>query len=241
MRAIEIIKETVFRRTLVIGTHIAWLCLYVVLFFMRDGGVDWGLMVFICSGILLPLPLSAGIFGDDIATGRIRILLATPTRAVELYGYRLAGLSLQGAVSLPASCLLIWGMHKFIPVGNIEKLWSCLLPAWFLYNAVAAVSVTLSVLLRRGQNAIAVALSALGAFTFWVCFAVHPNPGPALRAIIWAVAYLLPPAQLLGRAVERGMSLETAGWMAYALGLTVAYAAVGVVLLAKREFRAGPS
>ena len=239
MKAIEIIKETVLRRSLVIGTHFAWLCLYALIFIMRDGVMPWAEVLFVFCGLLLPLPLSAGIFGDDIASGRIRLLMATPTRAVELYGYRLAGLSLQGAVHLPLACILIWGMRTLIPVGNIQNLWRCLLPAWFLYNAVAAMSATLSVLLRRGQNAVAVAVSALGVLILRGYLVAHPNPASA--TILWTIKYVLPPVELLARAVERGMSLQTAGVMAYALGLTVAYAAVGVVLLAKREFRAAPS
>ena len=52
------------------------------------------------TGFFLPLSLTAGIFGDDIASGRISVLATRPIELRDIYLYRLLGLSLQGAVHL---------------------------------------------------------------------------------------------------------------------------------------------
>ena len=101
MKAYELIMETVLRKTFIRVLHIAWLGTYAAIFLIAFPPElwNWGAFLFGWSGCLLPLLLSAGIFGNDIASGRITLLVTKPVRLRDLYLYRLLGLSLQGAVS----------------------------------------------------------------------------------------------------------------------------------------------
>ena len=101
MRAYELLKETLCRKLYIWMVHISWLVFYALVYTLfRPEAEKFGQLVWICSGCFLPLLLSAGIIGDDIASGRIRVLIAKPFWPGELYVYRLTGLSLQAAVHL---------------------------------------------------------------------------------------------------------------------------------------------
>ena len=92
MRAYELMKETFSRKMHIWIVHVVWLVLYAcfwVLFLNEEEDV-FGQYLFIWGGFLLPLALSAGIFGDDIASGRIRVLMTKPFWPGELYIYRFA-------------------------------------------------------------------------------------------------------------------------------------------------------
>jgi hypothetical protein len=101
MRAYELIKETFCRKLYICFVHVSWLAFYGLVYTLfRPEPEKFGRLIWICSGCFLPLLLSAGIIGDDIACGRIRVLMAKPFWLGELYVCRLVGLSLQAAVHL---------------------------------------------------------------------------------------------------------------------------------------------
>ena len=83
-----------------------------------------GRFLFIWAGFFLALALSAGIFGDDIASGRICVLVTKPFWVGELYIYRLLGLSLQAAIHLLLAGGVILVVHLLMRKGNVA-IWAC--------------------------------------------------------------------------------------------------------------------
>jgi hypothetical protein len=79
MKAYELIKETFSRRGYIWIVHIVWLALYGMFWWLfLPSGPEFGRFIFIWGGFFLPLALTAGIFGDDIASGRICVLVTKP-------------------------------------------------------------------------------------------------------------------------------------------------------------------
>src|SRR5512139_2161694 len=118
MRAFELMKETFFRRTYIWIVHVIWLALYGVYWWLfLPEAPDFGRFLFIWAGFFLPLALSAGIFGDDIASGRICVIVTRPFWTGELYIFRLLGLSLQAAVHLALAGALVLVLHAIMRKG----------------------------------------------------------------------------------------------------------------------------
>jgi len=92
MRAYELIKETFCRKIYILIVHLSWLILYGAfwwLFLPRASELsEFGRFIFIWGGCFLALALSAGIFGDDISSGRICVLVTKPFWPGKLYIYR---------------------------------------------------------------------------------------------------------------------------------------------------------
>ena len=96
--------------------HVIWLVLYGVFYWLFVPEMpEMGRLLFIWAGFFLALALSAGIFGDDIASGRICVLVTKPFWVGELYLYRLLGLSLQAAVHLLLAGGVILVVHAVMP------------------------------------------------------------------------------------------------------------------------------
>ena len=119
MRAYELMKETFFRRTYIWIVHVIWLALYGVFWWLfLPEAPEFGKFLFIWAGFFLPLALSAGIFGDDIASGRICVIVTRPFWTGELYIYRVLGLSLQAAVHLLLAGAIVLILHATMRQGH---------------------------------------------------------------------------------------------------------------------------
>ena len=171
MKAYELIKETFLRTAYIPFTHLAWFALYAF-WFLRPTPtvVPLGSRLFVLSGLLLPSLLSAGIFGNDIASGRICVLATKPIRMGTLYIFRIIGLILQGALHLAiGSCIMFIG-HCITEKGNIDNLGLWALSSWLLFATCAALSTALSVLIKREWNFAIMVLGAILVFAIDVLF-----------------------------------------------------------------------
>ena len=136
MRAYELIKETLLRKRFILLLHVGWFIMYGLLFFIDfpQESWNWGGFLFGWSGCMLSLLLSAGIFGDDIASGRICVLIIKPLWPGELYLYRLIGLSLQALVHLLISSAIILTLHSATGRGTIDNLGIWILASWLIFT-----------------------------------------------------------------------------------------------------------
>jgi ABC-type transport system involved in multi-copper enzyme maturation permease subunit len=240
MKAYELIMETVLRKTYLRVIHAAWFGIYAAVFLIPfpPGTWTWGSFVFVWSGCLLPVLVSAGIFGNDVASGRISLLITKPIRLGELYIYRLIGLSLQGAVHLIAVGTLILILHLFTNRGSTESFLAWLLVSWLIFNTWAALSTTLSVVVQREHNAMLLFFATTVAI-FGISFVASFYPDHRLTAVfLGVVRWACPPVELMGRIGLGLASLrQSLDSVAHSLMLTVLYGVIGVILLGRREFK----
>jgi ABC-type transport system involved in multi-copper enzyme maturation permease subunit len=240
VKAYVLITET-FRRKLSIRiVHLAWLASYAPMFLIpfRPNTWQWGGFLFAWGGCFLPLALSAGIFGDDIASGRIRMLVTEPIRPMELYFYRFLGLSLQGAAHLLAAGVLLLALHRLTGRGDIDHFAAWMLASWLIFNTWTALSTTASVLVRREHNSTLVVLATIAvAFPLYMLLLFFED---SLGTKIYheIVRHVGPPVELLVRR-GRGKCRLAGGVasVAHSLLLTVLYGAAGIALLGRREFK----
>jgi len=76
MYAWELIKETLLRKSFVPVIHLVWCCLYFFVAQVTSSQDDvLERIPFVFGGLFLPAILSMGIFGNDIASGRIVVLV----------------------------------------------------------------------------------------------------------------------------------------------------------------------
>ena len=240
MKAYMLIMETLRRKTYLRVIHAAWFGIYAAVFLIPfpPDTWNWGSFVFVWSGCLLPLLLSAGIFGNDVASGRIGLLVTKPIRLGELYIYRLLGLSLQGALHLIAVGTLILILHRLTNRGSAEHFLAWLLVSWLIFNSWAALSTTLSVVVKREHNAMLL-FFAIGAVIFAISFITSFYPDHRLTTVFLGfVRWACPPVELMGR-IGLGLSSfwKSVESVTHSLMLTILYGAVGIILLGKREFK----
>jgi ABC-type transport system involved in multi-copper enzyme maturation permease subunit len=221
--------------------HVAWLGAYLPLFLipLRPGTWQWGGFLFGWSGCLLPLALTAGIFGNDIASGRIRLLATEPIRLWELYFYRLAGLSLQAAVHLLTAGALILLLQSLTGRGNIDHFAVWLLVSWLIFNAWAALSTSVSVVVHREHNSMLVILVTIAAVFPLYMLLLFFEDSLGTKIYVGILRYAGPSVELLVRLGRGKCRLpEGFGSVAYSLLLTVFYSLIGILLLQRREFAA---
>jgi ABC-type transport system involved in multi-copper enzyme maturation permease subunit len=239
MRAYELMKETLLRKTYIRIVHISWLAIYGLIFLIPfpPETWKWGPFLFAWSGCLLPLLLSAGIFGDDIASGRISILITKPLWLGELYIYRLMGMSLQAFVHLAISGCLILILHGATGRGNINNLGLWILLSWLIFNTWAALSTSLSVVVRRALNSMLLFV-ATGFTCFFLSFLVSFLPDHTSAVVLQVVLkYTCPPIELLVNLASGKYGLiQNLGCVVYSLVLTAFYSIVGIIILSKRQF-----
>jgi hypothetical protein len=251
MRAYELIKETFCRKLYILIVHLSWLTLY--------GGFWWltlpsasevsgfGRFIFIWGGFLLPLILSAGIFGNDISSGRICVLVTKPFWPGELYIYRLLGLSLQAAVHFILAWCVIFILHVFMHKGSMNGLGMWLFASWLLFNTCAALSTSLSVVIGRAYNALLL-LIVIVAGSFIVTYLMSAmNQEEETGVFIYFIRFACPPFKLLSKlaggeygkyslTVGRFSLAKSVACVVHSLILTVVYSIIGIVLLSKRQF-----
>jgi ABC-type transport system involved in multi-copper enzyme maturation permease subunit len=248
MRAFELMRETFTRKSYIWVVHLVWLALYGGYWWLFvPTGQEFGGFVFIWSGFFLPLALSAGIFGDDIASGRICVLVTRPFWLGQLYIYRLLGLSLQAAVHLVLAGALALGLHAALRRGDTQGLVQWLFATWLLYNACAGLSTSLSVVVGRAFNSLLLLLLVVTGYFLLGLLVSHLRDQSASTALVNIIRYSLPPFELLSKlaggeygkyslTVGRFSVAKSVACVAHTVILTAAYAAVGVILLSRREF-----
>ncbi|MBM4027080.1 MAG: hypothetical protein FJ280_17000 [Planctomycetes bacterium] len=240
VKAYALITETSRRRASIRLVHLSWLGTYAMIFLipMPPEAWRWGAFLFGWSGCLLPLLLSDGIFGDDVASGRIRLLVTEPIRSWELYLYRFLGLSLQAALHILLAGALILLLHGLSGRGSVDRFGVWMLASWLIFNAWTALSTSLSVVVRRSHNSMLLFITAALVFlvlSFLLSF-FPENPGT--KAYLAVLRYTCPPVELLGKIGVGKCSLPAGvANVACSLTLTALYGAVGIVLLGRREFK----
>ncbi len=248
MRAYELIKETFLRRTYIWIVHLVWLALYGFYWwlFLPDPN-PFGGFIFIWGGFLLPLALSAGIFGDDIASGRICVLITKPFWWGKLYIDRVLGLSLQGAVHLGLTACLVLVLQLVTRRIHLVDMTLWLLATWLMFNTIAALSTTLSVVIGRAFNSLLILVVVLaGYLTISVLmFQLQSRNVPSVLSSV--IRYGCPPFELLTKFAqgERGeFSLffghfrltKQVAIVIHSFIITTVYGLVGILLLCTREF-----
>jgi ABC-type transport system involved in multi-copper enzyme maturation permease subunit len=247
MRAYELMKETFFRKMYIYIVHLSWFAVYGLFLTLEPEEDSFYWIFFVWGGFFLPLILSAGIFGDDISSGRICVLATRPFWLGELYIYRLLGLSIQGALHFVLAGGLLLIIHRFTGLGNIDDLGAWLFSCWLLFNTWAAVSTSLSVAVKRAYNfvfllAAFLFIGLLNSMLSW------NNPDDTMTEIIQAfVKYVCPPFTLLTKMAQGEYSkyslivgqysaIKAVACVTHALVLTAFYGLVGVLILNRRQF-----
>ena len=251
MRAYDLIKETFNRKLYILIVHLSWLALYGMFYWLTlpDAGEvsDFGRFIFIWGGFFLALALSAGIFGDDISSGRICVLVTKPFWSGELYIYRLLGLSLQAAVHFILTWFVIYILHIIMSKGSMENLGSWLLASWLLFNTCAALSTSLSVVIGRAYNALILLVVFVTGF-FVISWLMHATRQQTETGVLFSfIKYACPPFELLAKfaggeygkyslTVGRFSLAKSVACVVHSLILTLVYSVVGIVLLSRRQF-----
>ena len=248
MRAYELMKETFFRRIYIWVVHAACLILYGVfwwLFIPEPAAV--GHFIFIWGGFFLPLVLSAGVFGDDIASGRICVLITKPFWSGELYIYRLLGQSLQAAAHFLLAGGIIVALNALMRRGSVAGLGWWLLASWLLFNTVAALSTSLSVVLGRAFNSLLLLVVIITGYFVINILARYLGQHAGEGVLMSFVRYAWPPFGLLAKfaggeygkynlTVGRFSVAKSVACIVHAVMLTVVYGGVGILILSRREF-----
>jgi ABC-type transport system involved in multi-copper enzyme maturation permease subunit len=183
--------------------------------------------------------LSAGVIGDDIASGRIRVLIAKPFWPGELYVYRLIGLSLQAAVHLFLAFVLLTVLPSLTGAKGVENLGSWLIATWLLFNVWAALSTSLSVVVGRGYNSLFLFVALVFVFLSVDLLRLHTSQyrHAGAKMILDVLKYTCPPFVLLNQfAAGAHDALQSAAIAAHSLMLTLVYGGIGLFLLHRRQF-----
>jgi hypothetical protein len=238
MRAWELMKETLLRRRFILVVHLALLALYGVLFlpWLAELYAPWGNIMLFGSGCILPLMISAGIFGDDLASGRIAVLVTKPMRAIELYLWRLAGLLAQGAAHLLVAIALVVVLSHLTGRGRLDRAFTIPLAAFLLYCSTTALCVTISVVVKREFNSVIV---FVGFIVICAILGALMNEYPDYGVTVWfyrCVKYGFPPMERIIEALKSESLLSQFLVALHALGLAAAYSGIGIFLLSRRQF-----
>jgi ABC-type transport system involved in multi-copper enzyme maturation permease subunit len=248
IRAYELIKETFLRKTYIWTVHLIWFGTYGLFWLLLlPTNLEAGQFLLIWGGFLLPLALSAGIIGDDIASGRICVLATRPFWLGQLYLYRLLGLSLQGAVHILLAGGLVFVLDTLLGKGSPNNLAVWLFASWLMFNACAALSTSLSVVVGRSYNSLLVFFGVVFAFLLLNVLAgywLEYGAADTLRNLFRYIG--LPFGLLMGLAkgdyakyslsVGKYDMAKNIACVIHCLILTAAYAMAGILLLNKRQF-----
>lgn len=240
MKTYELIMETFLRKRYIRILHMVWFATYTAIFLIPFPPElwNWGAFVFGWSGCLLPLLLSAGIFGNDVASGRMSLLVTKPIRLGDLYLYRLLGLSLQAAVHLALVGALVFGVHHLTNRGSVRYLEAWLLASWLVFNTWAALSTSLSVIVKREHNAMLLFFGAAVTFAGLNSLAYFLPDSRMTVLLQGVVRWACPPVELLAAlAMAKHTLVQSLGDVGHSLMLTVLYGAIGIILLGRREYK----
>lgn len=251
MKALELMKETLSRGIYIWIAHLSWFAIYVVFLIVFDPRY-WGFQsfLFVWAGCLLPLVLSAGIFGNDIASGRICVLMTKPFWAGEFYIYRLLGLSLQAAVHLMLAGCGLMIIHSLTGLGNLDNLGLWLFSSWLLFNTWAAVSSSLSVVVSRAYNCLFLFIAIIAISVLVNILSYDHTDDFVTKVMKVLTKYAFPPFGLLTKlskgeygadslVVGKYQLMKGIACTVHSFMLTLFYGTIGVIVLSKRQFSSG--
>jgi len=248
MRAYELIKETFCKKRYILIIHLSWLILCGIFYcFFSLSASEFGRFIFIWGGFFLALALSAGIFGDDISSGRIRIIVTKPFWLGELYIYRLLGLSLQAAVDFILVWCVIFILHTLMPKVSTDGLGLWLFASWLLFNTCAALSTSLSVVVERAYNALILLIVIVTGFVVVDQLMEYLKEQAETGVLVSFIRFACPPFEMLyefacGEYDKNSLTVgrfslgKSVACVVHSLILTVVYSVVGIVLLSRRQF-----
>jgi len=239
MRAYELIKETFLRKGSIRLVHISWLAIYGLVFLapFPPETWNWGGFLFFLSGCMLCLIISAGIFGDDIASGRICVLIIKPLWPGELYIYRLLGLSLQALIHILISGGIIFTLHSMTGRGSIDNLGVWMLSTWLIFTTFAALSTSISVVVKRANNSMLIFAAVCFVYFLIVFMMSLFQEHIATKAMMGFLKYACPPVELLvNMATGKYGAVKSFGCVMHSLFLTMLYGIVGIIILCRRQF-----
>ncbi|MDI6450787.1 hypothetical protein [Anaerobaca lacustris] len=243
---LEILKETLMRRRAVRRLHLAYLGVYAVVYIALSAvssSVDppqWGMWLFAWSGCAFPVLLTVGLFGGDIASGRMMQLVTKPISLGTLYLFRVFGVYIQCVIHLSicyGSIFLVSAWTNTATAGNLGPWFVASLliaPAWMTLSA------TVSTFVSRDFNVAVVFIGAIATFMVLqsadVVGAIMGFPAMS-KAVETIGIYAVPSVVLLCRLAMRPCA-ATEGFVAviHPMVMTVLYAAIGIGILNQREF-----
>jgi hypothetical protein len=243
MKFWELAKETFFRRPFIRVVHLSWFAIYAILFLIpwpAEIHWQWGFLLFGWSGCLLPILISAGIFGDDIASNRICLIVTKPVQTIELYMYRLVGMSMQCAANILIGGLIMYTLTALTARGFVDRLWLWMLAAWLIANTWLAISASLSVIVRREHNSIILILGTIVVFISLSNLIQYWPEHIVTLLLSEVIKYACPSVEFLVKLLDKPHLARAVGYALYSLGLTMVYSIIGIVLLEKREFKNQP-
>ncbi len=242
MRAYELMKETFCRKIYIWIVHLSWLIFFGFIFILfheltAPPNEEFYAFLFVWSGCLLPFLLSAGIFGDDIASGRICVLVTKPFWLGELYVYRFMGLSLQALLHLVLAGCIISILHNTMGMGNIDNLGLWLLSSWLLFNTWAAMLTSVSVVVKRAHDSLLVFVVLIFVYVLVAFLMTFSYKSTGTKVFMSFLRYAGPPFELLWKLAKQKYSLtQSVACVAHSLVLTLFYSIVGIIILSKRQF-----
>jgi len=236
MKGFELLKETFLRKSYLPVIHLIVFAIYLLLYVPANLPVEWGRLLFVCSGLLLPLVLTQGIFGDDIASGRIRVLVTKPLQTGELYLWRLLGVSVQWIGHALCGATIILVLHAVTNKGKLDNFALWCLCSGILYATFASLSMTVSICVTGGRNFMVLVFGIVLLGTISVL--AGPHPTYASDSLVAIIKHVFPPVQLLFQLANSKTPLP--GHIAVRVlhgGILIgAYTLIGTVLLHTREF-----
>lgn len=240
----EVLKETFLRRRFIPVLHVLYVVVYIIVFtiyyLLPSKSTQWELWLFVWSGCLFPVLLTAGLFGDDIASGRILQLLIKPISLGMLYLMRVLGVFIQCMIHLALCYLMVFIMYLFT-----EQQAKGHLGLWFLASVLISLtwlmlSASISTFMLREYNVVVILIGSIVVFMLWQSASIIASIAdwPVIsKAADGIMIYGVPPVVLLFRLGMQKYS--TAGVLAvilHAVAMAVLYAFVGIVILTHREF-----
>jgi ABC-type transport system involved in multi-copper enzyme maturation permease subunit len=241
---VEVFKETVFRRRFIPMVHMlymgVYITIYIIFYLLPSETGQWELWLFIWSGCLFPVLLTAGLFGDDIASGRMLQLLIKPISLRTLYLMRVLGVFIQCVVHLAVCYLLLFIVYRI--TGQEAKGH---LGLWFFASVLVSLtwlmlSASFSTFLLREYNIVMVLIGSIVVFMLWQSastVAAITGWSALSKLVDGMMIYGMPPIALLFRLSMQKYSM--AGSIAvtlHAVSMAALYAIVGIVILTHREF-----
>lgn len=240
----EVLKETFLRRRFIPMLHVLYVVVYIMVFtiyyLLPSKSPQWELWLFGWSGCLFPVLLTAGLFGDDIASGRILQLLIKPISLGTLYLMRVLGVFIQCVIHLAVCFLMLFIMYLLT-----EQQAKGHIGLWFLASVLISLtwlmlSASISTFMLREYNVVVVLIGSIVVFMLWQSASIVASIAdwPVIsKAADGFMIYGVPPVGLLFRLGMQKYS--TAGSLAvtlHAVTIAALYTVIGIVILTHREF-----
>jgi hypothetical protein len=128
-------------------------------------------------------------------------------------------------------------LHSATGHGSIDHLGLWMLSSWLIFTTFAALSTSISVVVRRGHNSMLLFAAIVFTYVFVsLMLGLLPNH-PATKAFMSLIRYGCPSVELLCNvALGKYSAIKSLGCVAHSLLLTVFYGTVGIIILCKRQF-----